>query len=87
MTRAYLRTTPPNLHPMVAELRDERIRRNLSQEDVSKLIGHKRPGTIGQYESGYRDNPGLKLLTKWANALGLEPTFERTSDADLQSDR
>jgi transcriptional regulator with XRE-family HTH domain len=58
--------------PLVLELRDERMRRGLTQEALAWDIGVQ-ACQLSQWERGLKD-PGLRSLMRWCGALGLAVT-------------
>lgn len=63
----------PSEDPLVRQLIQRRVSRNLRQRDVAALMGTT-PGAISKYESG-SIVPWPKRLRAWANVLGLELTL------------
>lgn len=67
--------------PMVAALRQERLRQGLTQAAVARRAGYARK-TIGGYETGH-DNPSVDALAHWAAALGLRVALYPPPPASL----
>lgn len=63
-------------HPLVASLRDERVRRGLTQAAVARRAGYTRR-TIGCYEIGHHV-PSVDALIRWAHALDYTLTLTPT---------
>ena len=55
--------------PLVVALRDERMRRGLTQEELGWRIGVQ-ACQLSQWERGLKD-PGLRSLMRWCGAMGL----------------
>lgn len=58
------------VHPMVAQLRAERIRQNIPQYELAGRMGYTM-WQVGLWERG-RNTPNLGAFVNWANALGME---------------
>ncbi len=71
--------TPRTIDPICAALRQERLSRRRSQQDVAAQAGTSRE-TLNGWENGAA-SPSLDWLRKWAKALGMSPlvTKEPTS--------
>jgi transcriptional regulator with XRE-family HTH domain len=63
--------------PLITQLRDARMRQGLTQEDLAHCIG-AHASQISLWERGVKD-PGLRNLTDWAQALGMEITVENSN--------
>jgi transcriptional regulator with XRE-family HTH domain len=62
------------LHPIVEQLRDARVGRDLSLNDVAVAAGRYNGwgrGSIWKWENGV-GHPSLASLDEWAQALGFE---------------
>lgn len=57
---------------LVLELRQARIERGLTQQDVARLAQLTKT-SLGYYERGQKQ-PSLPALSRWAGALGLAVT-------------
>jgi len=64
----------PQPRKLAAKLRTIRMRLDLSQEEMAKLVQHKRspvyPGHISEFENGKRE-PSLLVLLRYARAVEL----------------
>jgi transcriptional regulator with XRE-family HTH domain len=73
------------LLPIVAQLRQERLRRNWSQRWVAEQLGRTTNGgasaQISMYETG-RVIPSLPVLVGWARLFGLGLTLAPLSEED-----
>ncbi len=67
--------------PIVAQLRQARRDRGLTQEAVAARAGVVRP-TIGTCERG-EHSPTLPILEAWAGALGLELRLVPVGEGEL----
>lgn len=56
-------------HPIVQTLRMERYKRGIAAVDLAELTGYA-PKSILEWENG-RNNPKLRQLHDWAQALGM----------------
>lgn len=71
------------IHPMVAQLRAERRRRGLTQEQLADMA-HVSPRAISFWETGRRC-PRVDLLTHAAAAMDLRLTLTyRTGGSDAR---
>ncbi len=59
------------LNKFIPPLREERLKRNLTQTQVAKEA-HIDMTALQRYESGRMRLPQLEKLTRWANYLGFE---------------
>jgi DNA-binding XRE family transcriptional regulator len=57
--------------PIIGELRAERKRRRLSQQELGNQLGRATYNTVWQWESGANE-PTLGNLRAWAAALGYD---------------
>lgn len=55
-------------------LKQERLRKGLTQEELGKLVGLKK-SAIHKYENGLVVNPGRSLIFKFAQALNISPAY------------
>lgn len=55
-------------------LKQERLRRGYTQEELGKLVGLKK-SAIHKYENGLVVNPGRSLIFKFAQALNVSPAY------------
>ncbi len=69
-------TRPAELDPIVAQLARERVRRGISQQALSGLIGSPNPTAVASLEVR-KPNPTLRTLRAWAGALGFEIVLVR----------
>jgi transcriptional regulator with XRE-family HTH domain len=69
----------------VALARRLREQAGLTQEEVAVRIGVDQ-GTVANWELGHR-TPQLRLLTAWANVLGVEPgeLFQKGGEVKTQA--
>lgn len=59
----------PLLYPLIAQLRAERERRGMSQEELAERAGFTEK-QVAKWENGFRQ-PSAFLLAIWGEALGL----------------
>ena len=60
---------PTKAHPIFAQLRNERIRQNISMNDLSERMGYDRT-TLSKWERG-RGIPTALHFLDWCEALGV----------------
>ena len=63
-----------DLHSLVGQLKDERIRRGLSLGDIARLTQQAR-SAVSRLENGQYSNPTLHTLYRYARALGWHITL------------
>ena len=51
-------------------IREQRLNRNLTQAELSRIMGYESPSTISMWESGDR-TPDIKDLNKLADYFGV----------------
>ena len=74
----------PQPRRLASKLRKIRMKLNLTQDQMAKLVRHKRspvyPGHVSEFESGQRE-PSLLVLLRYARAAGV--TLEKLIDDEL----
>lgn len=64
----------------------QRVVRNITQLEISKLIGTT-PSAISRFErKGYEHKTSLKFFSRYANAIGMSLTVSISDCDDLQKD-
>ena len=64
-------------------IKEERIKRGMTQDELAKLTGYSSRGTISRIESGEVDLPQSKIVT-FAKALNVSPEYLMGFDDDTQ---
>lgn len=61
---------PTSAHPLMARLREERIRKRISLKELSRTLGYD-IFTLGGWERG-RSVPSVIKFSDWCDALGVK---------------
>lgn len=65
----------PPPHPIVQTLRLERYKRRITAVQLAEMTGYAAK-SICEWETG-RNNPKIRQLADWAQALGMKLTIEK----------
>lgn len=66
--------TTSTVDPILVELREARVSRGITVQQLTLLLGNKSPSYLSLAENG-RTSPTVRYLRRWAAALDLAPTL------------